>query len=56
MMQDRNQALSLLADGRRAIQNEDLNHLIRVNRQLFTLLPEDEARKIAQGFGSTVIR
>lgn len=56
LMRNREQAINLLAEGRRAIQDEDLNRLIRVNQQLYRLLPEDEARKITQGFGSTVIR
>ncbi len=56
LMRDKDRAFSLLTEGKRAIQEEDFNRLIRVNRQLFGLLPDNEARKITQGFGSTVIR
>lgn len=46
----------LLAQGHRALQNEDLESLKSAVRQLLDQMPEEEQKEIKQGFGSTLMR
>jgi molecular chaperone DnaK len=46
----------LLAQGHRALQNNDLESLKSAVRQLVDQMPEEEQKKIEQGFGCTLTR
>jgi molecular chaperone DnaK len=54
-MRDQSQVDHLLNQGRRAMENQDLQALQGVVRQLFALLPVDKQRDAQKAFGSTVI-
>ncbi len=54
-MRDRAQADQLFTQGRRAINNNDVEGLKAVVRQLIVLLPSDE-QEAARGYGGTTIR
>jgi len=53
-MKDRNLAKQLIPQGRRAIDDSDLDGLQAVVRQLMSLLPADEQQEV-RGYGSTII-
>lgn len=54
-MRDSAQAEQLFAQGRRAINNNDVDSLKAVVRQLIALLPSEEQQEV-RGFGGTTIR
>jgi len=54
-MHDRAMADSLISQGRRAINNNDLPSLQAAVKQLFALLPPEEREKSRDGYDSTVL-
>jgi len=55
-MTDQARANDLFRRGQRAIQDNDLDAVRAVVRQLMALLPEEQQREVEKAFGSTVIR